>query len=174
MIFLSILIALGWPKNPQWHLQELRMSQEQLNTFIGIVTGQTNQSEPLPFSASVAVFNPNFLGTTVDSGPFFLQYKGESMGNGTLRRLKLGARSSSLAEVEIRVDISPSLGKHIMADALANNFEIVVDAQMEARASVGPLHVEASVQCGVTADTMKVLKDPNNVLVGHECSYGLR
>jgi len=172
-LLLALLVVSFRPRQPTWELHELRMDPATLNAFIGVVTGAQNASGPLDFAASVATYNPNWIGATVDSVPFVLDYKGERMGNGTLHQMVARRRAISMAEVDISVDLTPELGQKLMHDALDSNFEIVVGASVKALARVGPFRVQVGVQCDVTADTLKMLEDPNNVVGSKQCRYRL-
>jgi len=171
LAIIGTVAVVWWPKDPAWEMEKLDMPAEVLNSFIGVVTGQSQETKTLSFGADVSFWNPNYAGAVLDPGVFMLRYNNSFVGGGSFSGINVRPHAADGMHVAITMAMSPAIGKAICADAQENNFRLFFDVDIATAAHVGPLTVHITIQCRVAIDAMMMMQDPNKVIVSHPCQY---
>jgi len=162
------LSLLFFPKDPSWTIDSVEMDTTQ---FINIMTGNGNTTEPVPVSASVNIYNPNFVGAEAQEGHVQVFFEGELMAYGVTKPKYVAPRSNAKMEAEITVRFTDELAKSVMAAVLSSNFHLKVSTMATVPAQAGSIRAFAFVTCDLLIDAMKAISAPADVIDEKTCGY---
>jgi len=140
-----------------------------LEGFLGLLGGNASSVVQMRIQVGVEVHNPNILGATTGEGTFHLRYRGTSVGTAKTAPRSIGANSSTLMNISVKVDSLPADVAMQMTQELldtGSQLSMLVDGQLPARA--GLLTVTCGVECDLRVDTSRL---PATVFTKKVCKY---
>mmetsp|Transcript_30374 Transcript_30374/g.86952 ORF Transcript_30374/g.86952 Transcript_30374/m.86952 type:complete len:256 (+) Transcript_30374:72-839(+) len=170
----AVALALLWPRDPTWDVKELRIHQEDTDLIMkAFVDPSNNKTVEFIANATVAFYNPNFLGANVGEGHFDVTFRGQLLAQAKLFPMHVPMRGGALADTRTQVAISPELSKVLVA-AVIPSLKMTVDISGTLPAKVPALfglNWKVNLKCAVHLNVIAITNDPNNMVTGHECTY---
>lgn len=170
---IATAMALLWPRDPSWEVRYLGFDKAALTNLIDAVTGKSNSTPPLDFHTSVGLRNPNFIGARAEASTFDISYGPLLLGTGQGEAADIGARSVSVVNASLVVNITPEIARLLSDDLLkaGGGFVLAVTVNGKAIADVAWLRIRCIMHCDVKANLLELLNKPDDIIAAQFCSY---
>merc|ERR1712107_629801 len=109
-------------------------------------------------------------------GHFVVTWKGHELASVTTERGLAAARSHSQVTAHSTSVITPELGNLLMNTLPGKNYLMQVNVKGHSDATVKSLfglRVRVVLDCMVDASVLLIMSDPDKLVVGHKCTYGV-
>ncbi|CAE8695026.1 unnamed protein product, partial [Polarella glacialis] len=171
-----ISVALLWPRKPQWKLKTLDFDKDGLTGLIASFTGNggdNNSTVALNMTASVDLYNPNFVGVWAQPGRFMVLFNGKNLAVGLSEGITVPAHNSITIPASVNVELSPALAAEVGAEVMSNSFQMPVITQASTQVLLPWLgmKVQCEVFCTIQADVLQLLSDPIKIVRSKSCDY---
>jgi len=171
LVAVAALAFFLWPRDPQWEVKKITVSQETVNGLIAAFTStQSNGNASFPMEAVVDIENPNFLGAHAGAGSFVAKFGPYEVAQATSQPLSVRGRSPGTVSVDVVSRISPEASA-VLLKAVQPDFKLTVEVTGHLPARSLGLNVKVSLECSVLVDVLQLVSDPDNMIIGHNCSY---
>lgn len=177
LLLVTLLVVLLRPREPEWQVQKLIVPPAALSSCIQAITQPSGENVSIGIDALVDFSNPNYLGAEAGEGRFAVTWEGQELASVTTEAGWAPARAHSQVTAHSASLITPELGKLLMQSLPGSGFRMQVNVKGELTATVRALlglRVRVSLECTVDASVLLIMSEPDKLVTGHRCSYGVR
>jgi len=176
ILFLFMAVAFR-PRYPLWEVNKVTFGDGVIKQMVQAFTNKSfDQTVTIPVDAEAEVENPNRIGAHVLGGQLSVTHQGVEIATVELLEGDCPARGIYTQKAHATSVISTPVRKHLQAN-LPKDFMMTVQIKGEANCKVESLWnlgITATVQCYVDVNLLQVVQDPNRMVIGHRCSYGIK
>lgn len=176
---LGIVVAIFWPRNPEWQLRKLTINDEAALVVFGHAFFETfpdNRTLPnLDLWAEIEFYNPNKLGgEMLIPGLLAINFKGQKLGTVTVHPATFQPHTHAAITANVSVHLTSPLFKQILADVKTNDFKLSVQVQGDIRvqALLG-FEIEVAASCDIHMDVVQVMDQAHrhDIVEAKACRY---
>mmetsp|Transcript_142650 Transcript_142650/g.455918 ORF Transcript_142650/g.455918 Transcript_142650/m.455918 type:complete len:157 (-) Transcript_142650:280-750(-) len=134
-----------------------------------------NSSETFTMDTHVQINNSNFVSAFMSEAHFTAEYDSHVVADVTVEPMSFLGLRDVIAVANARTTITPELSKILLA-VVTPSFHLRVKVTGTAPVKVTSLFglkVQAKLNCWVDIHVLALLKNPNAMVVGHECTYAI-
>jgi len=177
IILITLSLVFLRPRDPEWQVQKLIVSPAALQSCIKAITKSDGEVATIGLDTLVDFSNPNYIGAEAGEGRFAVTWEGHELASVTTDAKWAPARKHSLVTAHSTSVITPELGKLLMQTLPSTGFSMQVHVKGELQATVRALFglkVTVSLECTVDTSVLLIMSDPDKLVTGHQCTYGVR
>lgn len=171
----SGMAALFWPGTPTWEVTKIHVEPDALNNLISsIMDPNFNSTELFGLIAEVEAWNPNRIGASVGVGKFNVTHGPHTLATAETDPLVVDGNSKSVIKAHSLSKITPEISSYLMGVLPGAEYKLIVDTDGQMPAKVwGFLSLQVRTHCTVEVEVMKIITDPDNMVLGHNCTYSV-